>query len=68
MKEENLDTLIRDITKVGSIPKSEVKRRLKDIIKAEHRDIIGEIDNDLKKYQCGRHIKLHKKLNKYIGK
>ena len=43
MNDTLLDTLIRDITKVGSISKSEVRKRLQGIIASELKSIREEM-------------------------
>lgn len=41
---KSLDILIRDLTQVGSIPKSEARRRIEELIKSERERIYKELN------------------------
>ena len=43
-QEKLLGTLIRDITKVGSMSKSEARRRIEEILKAQRQELFSEIN------------------------
>src|SRR3990167_5029136 len=43
-QEEGIDELVRDITKVGSISKSEVRRRINDLISKDRDTLIEKIN------------------------
>lgn len=41
---KQIDALIRDITKVGFMPKSEARRRINDIIKADRVALVEKVE------------------------
>jgi len=45
--EEKINTLVRDLTKVGGIPKSEVKRRIKEIEQSAYNRGKQEFENKM---------------------
>lgn len=41
---QEIDNLIRDITRAGFMPKSEARRRIKELLKAQKKEIVRMIE------------------------
>ncbi|HEC36783.1 hypothetical protein LCGC14_0641320 [marine sediment metagenome] len=64
-QEKLLDTLIKRITSVGFIPKSEVRILINEILKAKDKEfieILNGLEMELNKYKCAKHKKLNNKI------
>lgn len=56
-QEKLLGTLIRDITKVGSVPKSDVRRRINEIRKQDKKNFIKRLEGIVGKDKEKKSIK-----------
>lgn len=48
---ETLDTLVRDLTKVGSIPKSEARRRIQELLKEQRQRMAKRIEEEQERFR-----------------